>query len=273
MPKKKVLITVKTYPSLSKKYGELVCTAGIDDSGNWIRLYPIPYRKLYRNDSQYEKYRWIEVEVNKSRKDHRPESYKVDYRNIKILNNISHKDWRGRKEIVLKRGVHFDMANLIQISKDTNLSLATFKPSKVIDFVWEAVDRDYPEATLRAIEDERKQSILFEDDIDNSPDFKEVRKLPYRFSYVFIDENNKRSKLMVEDWEVGAAFWGFLKTYKSEEEALKMMKDKFFTTLVNKTDLHFFMGTTRQYHGWAQNPFIIIGLFYPPKQNQFEFNF
>ena len=28
MPLTKVLITVKTYPSLSAKYGELVCTAG-----------------------------------------------------------------------------------------------------------------------------------------------------------------------------------------------------------------------------------------------------
>ena len=28
MPKEKVLITVKTYPSISEKYDELVCTAG-----------------------------------------------------------------------------------------------------------------------------------------------------------------------------------------------------------------------------------------------------
>ncbi|MES0489581.1 MAG: hypothetical protein ABUK01_06305 [Leptospirales bacterium] len=30
-------------------------------------------------------------------------------------------------------------------------------------------------------------------------------------------------------------------------------------------DIYLFLGTTRQYHGWAKNPFVIIGVFYPPK--------
>ncbi len=41
----KVLITVKTYPTLSAKYDELVCTAGFREDGTWIRLYPVPFRK------------------------------------------------------------------------------------------------------------------------------------------------------------------------------------------------------------------------------------
>jgi len=41
----KVLITVKTYPTLSAKYDELVCTAGFKEDGTWIRLYPVPFRK------------------------------------------------------------------------------------------------------------------------------------------------------------------------------------------------------------------------------------
>ncbi|MPM62092.1 hypothetical protein SDC9_108958 [bioreactor metagenome] len=46
MPLMKVLIAVKTYPTLSEKYDELVCTAGFLEDGSWIRLYPIPFRKL-----------------------------------------------------------------------------------------------------------------------------------------------------------------------------------------------------------------------------------
>jgi len=34
---RKIFITVKTYPTLSKKYDELVCTAGILDDGSWAR--------------------------------------------------------------------------------------------------------------------------------------------------------------------------------------------------------------------------------------------
>ena len=48
----KILITVKAYPALSKKYNETVCTAGITEEGNWIRIYPIPFRKL-KYDKQF----------------------------------------------------------------------------------------------------------------------------------------------------------------------------------------------------------------------------
>ncbi len=40
----KVLITVMTYPHPSRGYQELVCTAGVTESGEWIRLYPVDYR-------------------------------------------------------------------------------------------------------------------------------------------------------------------------------------------------------------------------------------
>lgn len=64
---KNILILVKTYPSLSKKYKELVCTAGMDEDGNWYRLYPIPFRML-TEDKRYEKYRWINVKLLKIQK-------------------------------------------------------------------------------------------------------------------------------------------------------------------------------------------------------------
>ncbi len=44
--KLKVLITVKTYPIPSAKYDELVCTAGVTETGDFIRLYPINFRDL-----------------------------------------------------------------------------------------------------------------------------------------------------------------------------------------------------------------------------------
>jgi hypothetical protein len=46
MGRDKVLITVKTYPTLSRKHGELVCTAGVREDGSRVRLYPIPFRLL-----------------------------------------------------------------------------------------------------------------------------------------------------------------------------------------------------------------------------------
>ncbi len=46
MERLRLLITVKTYPIPSKKYDELVCTAGVDETGDFFRLYPINFREL-----------------------------------------------------------------------------------------------------------------------------------------------------------------------------------------------------------------------------------
>ncbi len=51
--KQRVLITVKTYPTPSTRYIELVCTAGVREDGPWIRIYPAPFRFL---KTQYKKY-------------------------------------------------------------------------------------------------------------------------------------------------------------------------------------------------------------------------
>lgn len=43
---KRVLVTVLTYPTPSDKYIETVCTAGITEDYQWIRIYPLRLRLL-----------------------------------------------------------------------------------------------------------------------------------------------------------------------------------------------------------------------------------
>jgi len=51
-----------TYPHPSEGHRELVCTAGITENREWVRLYPIDYR--YRpHGQQFHKYQWIDVEL------------------------------------------------------------------------------------------------------------------------------------------------------------------------------------------------------------------
>lgn len=57
--KKRVLVTVKAYPEKSKRHGSVVCTAGLTDKGEWIRLYPLPFSLFLKN--KISKYDWIEV--------------------------------------------------------------------------------------------------------------------------------------------------------------------------------------------------------------------
>ncbi len=102
----KVFVTVKAYPNLSQKYEETVCVAGITEEGNWIRMYPVPFRNLPIN-SRFKKYVWIEVEAEKStehEKYQRKESHKIKPETIKIIDESlaeSPVDWNARSKIVL----------------------------------------------------------------------------------------------------------------------------------------------------------------------------
>jgi hypothetical protein len=74
MPRERLLITVKTYPTLSRKYGELVCTAAVREDSSWVRLYPIPFRLLDYHE-RYAKFDWIETTLVRSTSDPRPETH------------------------------------------------------------------------------------------------------------------------------------------------------------------------------------------------------
>ena len=51
--------------------------------------------------------------------------------------------------------------------------------------------------------------------------------------------------------------------------ANQLVRKKYFDEFVEKKDLYLFVGTTLQHHrGKSRNPFIIIGVFYPPKNFQ-----
>ena len=66
---KKVLITVTTYPLPSRSHDELVCTAGVLETGEMIRIYPVPLSFLIdlKGSGQVKnvKYTWIEVGLKK----------------------------------------------------------------------------------------------------------------------------------------------------------------------------------------------------------------
>lgn len=259
----RILITVKTYPTPSATYEELVCTAGFRESdGSWVRIYPIPFRKLdYSN--QYKKYQWVEAKIVKNSADFRPESFKLwDPTSIRTLDDIpaDGKSWELRRKWALKN-VWYDLRELINHAKGPmKTSLATFKPTEIIDFTCESDTREWSPEKLREIEERSRQLSLFQP----YEKFEIVRKLPYKFKYVFYDSNRDTvRRLMVEDWELGALFWKMLSSKGSEHEACQAVKDKYMNDLASK-DIHFFLGTTFVHHAKnAPNPFIIIGVFAP----------
>lgn len=72
--------------------------------------------------------------------------------------------------------------------------------------------------------------------------------------------------MMIEDWEIGQLFWNCLKRHEGNEaQACADVRKKYFDDLAKTKDLHLFLGTTREFHLIAPNPFIIVGTFHPKK--------
>jgi len=273
MPRFKILLIVTTYPLPSRNYDELVCTAGVLEDGSWIRIYPMPLSFLreqkINGNFKVTKYTWIELELRRrDENDFRPESHSpVDYefKDLKILEHLEHKNfWAKRKEFCLK-DVYTNLTQLIEDSKaPRNKSLATFKPTKILDFIIEKDDREWKDSW-------KAQFVQYQLNFDN-PEETILRsipdKMPYRFSYKFVDDEGRQSTLMIEDWEIVQLYWNTLRNSesKSEEEACNKVKQKYFDTFTAKHDIYLFLGSQRLMHiQRARNPFVIIGVFYPMK--------
>ncbi len=262
----KVLITVKTYPTLSSKYDELVCTAGFREDGTWIRIYPVRFRQKSYNE-QYKKYDWIEVDLVKNNNDFRPESFrpKTIDEEIKVTGHIvSAGNWHERKKICLGK-IYYNLSELIAEAKDKNIctSLAVFKPTEIMDFTAESVERNWDTARLEKL----NQLNIFETTSEGR--FIVVQKLPYKFKFVFKDNQGTESHMMIEDWETGQLYWNCLARHEgNEKKAIEDVRKKYFDDFSKTKDLHFFLGTTKLNHYVSRNPFMIIGTFHPKIERQ-----
>jgi hypothetical protein len=69
-----LMVNCKTYPAVSTKYIETVCTGGVQADGQFVRLYPVPFRFLDAEE-QYGRWDVIRVQAYRDAKDKRPESW------------------------------------------------------------------------------------------------------------------------------------------------------------------------------------------------------
>jgi hypothetical protein len=256
--KTKVLITAMTYPHPSESHQELVCTAGITDGGEWVRLYPIDYR--YRpHNQQFRKYQWIEIGLadQGAKNDNRRESRKPDLESIRLLGDPlpTKNNWHARRDII-DRMPHRTRIELEGLYESDKVSLGIVRPTEILDLKVEAVGREWKpqwQATL-------SQFRLF-----GGPP-KHLEKLPYKFSYVFrcADSVEKIHTAMIEDWELGVLYRKEVERLGDEQAAAANVRKKFFDQICDPSrDTRFFMGTVFPYNTW-----VVIGVFWPPKELQ-----
>lgn len=253
---KKVLITVKTYPTPAWKGGEVSCIAGITDDNKWIRLFPVPFRRL-EDQQKFKKYQWIEANIKKASSDTRQESYRVDIDSIKVLSEtISTADyWQARKQIVLPLLTH-SMCEL-QAKRDSQgfPTLGIIRPKTIDSLIIEPTDAEWSSQELA-----RLNQLSLIDDVNN---LRQLEKIPYIFKYKYFceDDNCSGHNMQCSDWEISAAYRSFTKRYGNNWEI--KFHEKFEYDMLNKRDIHFYVGTI---HGHP-NRWIITGLFYPIKCN------
>ena len=256
----KVLITVKTYPIPSAKYDELVCTAGVTESGDFVRLYPINFRDLPFSQ-QYKKYQWIEVMAEKHQgRDVRKESYRPDSDTIQIIGEpikSNPGNWGNRARYALAKKAS-SMEELRDQREADRTSLGVFKPRIVHDLEISADDPEWKDSFKEAL----RQVRLWDDrTVSKEP----PRKVPFKFRYRFEcdDPRCNGHRMMIEDWEVGALFWKLVDNGHSHEAAADKVKDKFLGELCGPDkNTHFFVGTILAH----PKTWVVIGVFYPRLQ-------
>jgi hypothetical protein len=250
--KKKALIVVRTYPTPSRRGVEVSCTAAITDKGEWLRLFPVPWR-LLGSDQRFRKYQWVEVTVTKA-SDQRPESYKLKPDGITILGDplSSDKEWDARKDIVYPLRAHCLCCLIKERNSHGHPTLGIFRPKTIERLHITPIDGDWTDSQLVAL----RQGHLF---VKNPK--QELQKVPFAFRYEFKCEDNTciGHKLICTDWEMGESYRKWKADY--EEKWEEKFRLRYEEEMIQKNDTHFYVGTVHQHpHVW-----IIVGLFYPPK--------
>lgn len=255
----RILILCKTYPSPSGKYAETTCVAGLDESGKLVRLFPVPFR-LIAKDQQFKKWQWIRAKVEKARKDHRTESLTLKVETIDSGEVVlPGKDWAERRRLLSPIHVydHFDKIDAEQ--RATNMSLAMLKPTRILGLDIEPVSNpDWTEEELAKLVQEQKQGGLFDE--EDKPSIKTLQKLPFNFYYRYQCEEGAESRIFrhkLVDWEVGALYRNCHRAHGDNWEVhfREQLEKK-----IPAKDLMFLMGNQHRF----QDQWLIISLIYPP---------
>ena len=245
----KVLVTVKTYPSPSDRYGETVCVAGVRlDRGapEWIRLYPMKFR-LVDYAQQFAKYEVVEVPVNRpGTRDPRPESMRPDQTRLRSLRKIdSGKNWAERRHLIrpligatttcdlIAANNAVDYAQpapslgLVKV-RDVHIGVAPGEP-------WD--DRQLSKVTRAA-----------QPDLFNPVGFKELEPAPYRVTVNYQCERHQcpghHPSLL--DWETGEAGRRWSRE-SGPARARQMLQHKYEELFGADRDAHLYVGNLHQH--------------------------
>ena len=248
------LVTAKTQPIPSTKYRETVCTAGITEAGEWVRLYPVPFR-YWEGPQQFGLYDWVELPARKRPRgsDKRKENW-APAGDLRVIEHVGPSDkWAKRKRLILPH-VAPSLEWMTDAYQRDGTSLGVIRPSEVSDVVVEADDSDWTPKQRGALE----QMAL------DGTEPKQLEKPAHWFSYRFRCEDPacRGHCLQILDWGL-YELYRRTKQGRGESAAVKRTKEKCWELAAADKDCYLFVGKHHYHPG-----FMIIGMFYPPRDER-----
>jgi len=243
----RVCVLVKAYPQASSKYKETVCCAGITQDGTLRRLYPIVYRQL-EPAQRFDRFDWIEANMNRAPGDPRPESFRVDQGTLRIIRAGKRASPESKAEIWLPH-VAPSLTWLYDAQAKTGQSLGIVCPDPgTLQFRWKPISSAGKEEKI-ILHNASLQMTLFEE--------ASINPLPnpeYTFRYDF-ESDGKQHAMTIHDWEVQATYANYKKSYGGPEAALEKMAE-YYEQRILTMNPHFFVGNMQK----RPNQFILIGV-------------
>lgn len=258
----RILIWGKTYPELSRRYSETVCTAGVRADGSPIRLYPVPLRYL-NDENQYKLWDWIDVPVRKA-EDTRPESFKIRADGIRHIDRVPTDDneWAGRREVISRdTSWHFaDVGALKAAQRECGRSFGFVAPGS-IEGIYLRRKSAQEEAEYNAkIEEIQAQRDMF------LPEYKELGfrrqeiRLQWRCPIRCPECANGPHDMQVLDW-------GLIELARKNRWDWDLAKRRLEEIAnLDTHDFRLFLGNMKAH----PTAFTIVGLWYPLRRPQIQ---
>lgn len=235
MLREKILITVRTYPTISKSYLETVCTAGITEAGQWYRLYPVPLRYL-DSEQQYHVWDWIKVSTKKSTSDNRPESRNPNCNTLEIIGKVEEPQ---TKYDLVAPTCFSSVASLA----DAGRSIGAVEVAEVLEYSSKPTDEHWTAKQM----DSLKQEDLWNER-------KPLEKIPFEFHVTWRDLDGVEHRSMIIEWEFMQTWRNFRGRYGTD--ALSRTLDKWREeTNTAQRKVFFFLGN----HSRWRETFMLCG--------------
>jgi hypothetical protein len=240
--KERALVLVKAYPQPSQKYEETVCCAGITAQGEFVRIYPVRYRRL-PPAKRFERWDIVEFESTRPVDDHRPESRHVNEDSITIVQRRDLMD-EGQRVRLWAPHVASSLVSLREDNLATGRSLGVIRPDPgSLVFSHRKLKNSAEDAAIRTLFEQ--VSLIEESSLPKL-------SVEYEFTYRFTCAGTPH-EMKIHDWEVQAAYFRFKNRYG--DAVLAHLKQAYQVDMPSRNP-HFVMGTMKAH----PRQFIVIGI-------------